>query len=442
MRADEVRRRLHGTQTTFVRVAEVPADPQGSLTFPSAAGEIRIVGVPASRSAAVERVRDVAARERRARVRVFAERSRAARGADGVTLRALLEELRAAGLELVAEAPFDRLQDAAAVRRRDQHRRPRACALDHSSAAVLRHRVAPEARRRSPAGGRRRARVRAAAARRQPGGADDRVRRCEAGGAGAPHRRERAVDSGGLGVVRAEARAGRAHRRRRRRRRRVGAGRHERRSAGARRSKRSAGTSARPARIPWSATAGSTPAPLRTSAPGDPVESIEPRPPGRRRLSQRAAARVRSRSIAALRGAVRPSVAMRGAPPRRRDRRRPDPVDRVSARPGGRGHSIVPGLAIASRGPVASVALYTKRPIADVRSIAMDTSSRTSVALVRVLCARLFRIQPSIEARGPDLNEMLEHCDAALIIGDNALLVDSEPRRASRRSTWASCGRR
>jgi chorismate dehydratase len=98
--------------------------------------------------------------------------------------------------------------------------------------------------------------------------------------------------------------------------------------------------------------------------------------------------------------------------------------------PEGDGHRyhIVPGLAIASRGPVASVALYTKRPIADVRSIAMDTSSRTSVALVRVLCARRFGIQPSIEVRGPDLNGMLERCDAALLIGDNALLVDHGAR--------------
>jgi chorismate dehydratase len=87
-------------------------------------------------------------------------------------------------------------------------------------------------------------------------------------------------------------------------------------------------------------------------------------------------------------------------------------------------YRIVPGLAIASRGPVASVALYTKRPIADVRSIAMDTSSRTSVALVRVLCARLFKIRPSIEARGPDLEGMLAASDAALLIGDNALLAD------------------
>ena len=87
-------------------------------------------------------------------------------------------------------------------------------------------------------------------------------------------------------------------------------------------------------------------------------------------------------------------------------------------------YRIVPDLAIASRGPVASVALYTTKPMPDVRSIAMDTSSRTSVALVAVLCQRLFRIAPAIEAREPDLPAMLTHCDAALIIGDNALLLD------------------
>jgi chorismate dehydratase len=84
-------------------------------------------------------------------------------------------------------------------------------------------------------------------------------------------------------------------------------------------------------------------------------------------------------------------------------------------------YAIVPDLAIASRGPVASVLLFTSRPVAEVRSIAMDVSSRTSVALVRVLCARLFGINPRIEPAGPDLPAMLARCDAALIIGDNAL---------------------
>src|SRR5581483_6609645 len=56
---------------------------------------------------------------------------------------------------------------------------------------------------------------------------------------------------------------------------------------------------------------------------------------------------------------------------------------------------------------------------------AMDTSSRTSVALTRVLCARHFDIAPRFESRGPDLADMLSRCDAALIIGDNALFQSS-----------------
>jgi chorismate dehydratase len=91
-------------------------------------------------------------------------------------------------------------------------------------------------------------------------------------------------------------------------------------------------------------------------------------------------------------------------------------------------YNVVPDLAIASRGPVASVALFTKKAMADVRSIALDTSSRTSVALVRVLCARLFRIQPVLESLGPDLDDMLARCDAALIIGDKALFLEPELR--------------
>jgi chorismate dehydratase len=86
----------------------------------------------------------------------------------------------------------------------------------------------------------------------------------------------------------------------------------------------------------------------------------------------------------------------------------------------------VPDLSIASRGPVASVCLYTRRPVHDIRSIALDTSSRTSAALVRVLCTRRFGVQPSFEPQGPDLEAMLDRCDAALLIGDNALFDDKQ----------------
>jgi predicted solute-binding protein len=93
-------------------------------------------------------------------------------------------------------------------------------------------------------------------------------------------------------------------------------------------------------------------------------------------------------------------------------------------------YCIVPGVAIASRGPVESVALYTNKDPSDIRSIALDIGSRTSVALVQVLCAREFGVRPRLEASGPDVASMLQRCDAALIIGDTALFLD--PRTANR----------
>jgi chorismate dehydratase len=87
-------------------------------------------------------------------------------------------------------------------------------------------------------------------------------------------------------------------------------------------------------------------------------------------------------------------------------------------------YGIVPGPAVISTGRVASVALFTRREPADIRRIAMDTSSRTSVALATVLARRAFGIAPQTIAMAPDLDAMLGRADAALIIGDYALLVD------------------
>src|SRR5213594_125329 len=64
MRADDARRRLHGARTTFVRVADVTADVDGPAAIPPAAGEVRISGTPASRPAAIARVKQVAAAAR------------------------------------------------------------------------------------------------------------------------------------------------------------------------------------------------------------------------------------------------------------------------------------------------------------------------------------------------------------------------------------------
>jgi chorismate dehydratase len=99
-------------------------------------------------------------------------------------------------------------------------------------------------------------------------------------------------------------------------------------------------------------------------------------------------------------------------------------------------YCIVPDLAIASNGPVASVAIFTTRPMTDVRSIAMDTNSRASVALARVLCAREFRINPTLVPRGANLASMLADCDAALIIGDCALFEDASVEKIDLGETW------
>jgi chorismate dehydratase len=92
----------------------------------------------------------------------------------------------------------------------------------------------------------------------------------------------------------------------------------------------------------------------------------------------------------------------------------------------GRDYRIVPGISIASDGPVASVAIFSKVPPGNIRSLALDTSSRTSIALLRVLCARWFEIEPRFVGMLPDLDRMLEQCDAALVIGDNALFIDHD----------------
>jgi chorismate dehydratase len=89
-------------------------------------------------------------------------------------------------------------------------------------------------------------------------------------------------------------------------------------------------------------------------------------------------------------------------------------------------YRIVPGMAIASHGPVASVALFSKEPIDQIRSVALDTSSRTSAALLRILCVERFGLEPAFYPMAPDAGTMLRGHDAALIIGDPALFLDHE----------------
>lgn len=111
--ADTARRQRHGARTTFVRVADVDATPGAPIEISPSAGEVRILGAPASREAALQRIREVVSAAGQTPVSAFslADLERLATAED-VPLRTLLEALRQAGLELVASAPFDQLRDA------------------------------------------------------------------------------------------------------------------------------------------------------------------------------------------------------------------------------------------------------------------------------------------------------------------------------------------
>lgn len=87
-------------------------------------------------------------------------------------------------------------------------------------------------------------------------------------------------------------------------------------------------------------------------------------------------------------------------------------------------YRIVPGVAIASDGAVASVAIFSRVPIDQVTTLALDISSRTSVALTRIMCVRRWNIAPKFTHAEPDLRAMLARADAALVIGDPALWID------------------
>jgi chorismate dehydratase len=85
---------------------------------------------------------------------------------------------------------------------------------------------------------------------------------------------------------------------------------------------------------------------------------------------------------------------------------------------------IVPGVAIASRRPVRSILLVSKVPIEKIQSVALDTSSLTSVALVKTLFAKCWGGNRTFTSMAPNLGTMLGQHDAALLIGDPALQVD------------------
>ncbi|MBZ5644618.1 MAG: menaquinone biosynthesis protein [Acidobacteriia bacterium] len=81
----------------------------------------------------------------------------------------------------------------------------------------------------------------------------------------------------------------------------------------------------------------------------------------------------------------------------------------------------LPGMAIAAKNEVRSLLVISKVPIEMAQSIALDTNSRSTVALARILCRRHWNISPEFIDMPPDADKMLARADAAVVIGDPAL---------------------
>jgi len=94
----------------------------------------------------------------------------------------------------------------------------------------------------------------------------------------------------------------------------------------------------------------------------------------------------------------------------------------------------LPGMAVAAKGEVRSILLVSKRPIERVKRIALDTSSRSSAALVRLLARDFWKIQAEFVDAAPDPSAMLQTSDAALVIGDPALRISLKMDALSNRA--------
>ena len=97
---------------------------------------------------------------------------------------------------------------------------------------------------------------------------------------------------------------------------------------------------------------------------------------------------------------------------------------------------IMGGISIASKARVRSVLLLSHLPIEAVRSVAVDTSSRTSAAFLRILLGRFYSRNVSFLPAAPRPDEMLKQADAALVIGDPALAYRGPARIYDLAEEW------
>ena len=93
-----------------------------------------------------------------------------------------------------------------------------------------------------------------------------------------------------------------------------------------------------------------------------------------------------------------------------------------------RGYEIIPGFAIAARGPVRSVKLFSRVPWNRVERLALDAGSRTSQVLARIWLDEKHGVRPPrIEELPLGVSALESTADAVLVIGDRAMRVPNEP---------------
>lgn len=84
-------------------------------------------------------------------------------------------------------------------------------------------------------------------------------------------------------------------------------------------------------------------------------------------------------------------------------------------------YSLVPNIAIASRGPVLSVTLFSRKSWNEIRRVALDVGSRTSAALTQILLQKRYGVTPEILPLALEQHAEDVDADAVLLIGDRAM---------------------
>ena len=102
-------------------------------------------------------------------------------------------------------------------------------------------------------------------------------------------------------------------------------------------------------------------------------------------------------------------------------------VEYLRGRATGADYRVVPGVAIATRGPVRSVKLLTRVPFRDIQSLSLDQGSRTSQVLAQIWLAERFQVRPGrLELLDLGASPLESRADAVLLIGDRAMTVRDE----------------